>query len=123
MAEPSKAIDQPVNNAELESLERLTRAVYILHSLACMVGFTAVAGVIINYLTADQVQKTYLQSHYHWQIQTFWWTCAGLFIGLLGWFLWPAASLLCVAVLVVTLLWFIHRTVKGWLFLRAKQRI
>lgn len=51
-----------------------TWIIYTLYGLGFFVGFTWIAGVIMAYVTRDDVKGTYLDSHASWQIRTFWWT-------------------------------------------------
>ena len=95
-----------------QKLKELAQLVYILQALSLLVGLTAVAAVIINYLKRDEVRGTYLESHFNWQIKTFWWLLAGLVI---GWLL--TLVLIGFLVLLVVWIWYIYRIVKGWLAL------
>jgi uncharacterized membrane protein len=87
-----------------------TNVVYFLQALAFINGITAIIGVIINYVRLDDVRGTWLESHYRWQIQTFWYGLAMLIVGgilavvIIGWF-----------ILAFAFFWFIYRIVKGWL--------
>lgn len=91
----------------------LAVAVYILQGLAFfMGGFTALIGVIINYVKLDDIRNTWVEAHFRWQIRTFWiglfWVIVGfvtLFL-IIGWLI-----LLGVAI------WLIYRIVKGALAL------
>jgi uncharacterized membrane protein len=80
-----------------------------------LTGWPSIIAVIINYVKRGDVQGTWLESHFRWQIRTFW-------FGLL----WVS---LCVAFVVVTFgigiliawvplgfvaIWFIYRIVRGW---------
>ncbi len=70
----------------------------------------AVAAVIIDYIKRSEVRGTLLESHFNWQIRTFWlmllWSVIGglLCLIIVGW-----------AVLAVAGIWYIYRVVKGWL--------
>ncbi len=68
------------------SLITVTRVVYALHALSILIGvFTgasiatafvfgwpSIIAVIINYVERSDVRGTYLDSHFSWQIRTFW---------------------------------------------------
>ncbi|KJS06193.1 MAG: hypothetical protein VR73_10510 [Gammaproteobacteria bacterium BRH_c0] len=92
--------------------------VYILQALSFVVGITAIAGVVINYLKRDEVRGTYLESHVNWQIKTFWYTLLGYFIGvllfivLIGWL-----------VMIAVTVWYIFRIIKGWLALNDGKEL
>jgi len=110
-----------------------TQAIYALHALslltgilgaativgAFLIGWPSIIAVILNYVKRSEVRGTWLESHFRWQIRTFWY---GL--------LWVA---LCIIFVVMTLgigllivwvpigivsLWFVYRIARGWLALR-----
>jgi len=94
----------------------LTALVYALQALSLITGITLFVAVIINYVKRSDVRDSWLDSHFRWQIRTFWY---GL--------LWTALGLLTVFILIgylilgIQLLWFIYRVVKGWLRLRDER--
>lgn len=96
----------------------LAQLVYILQAVAVVVGITSIAGVIVNYLKRDAVAGTYLESHFNWQIKTFWYTLIGFIVGavlavlVIGIFIW-----------MLTGLWYVYRVVKGWLALNEGKSI
>ena len=95
-----------------KSLKTLTTVVYALQALGFFVGITWIVAVVINYVKLDEVRGTWLESHFRWQIRTFWW---GLLWGIVG-----AVLLLILIgwlVLVAVGIWVIYRIVKGWLAL------
>lgn len=118
MSEQDNTRETPPLSGELmaavdeEKLKNLVLLVYILQAISLVVGLTAVAGVIINYLKRDEVRGTWLESHFEWQIKTFWWLLAGVVV---GWLL--AIVLVGFLVLFVVGIWYIYRIVKGWLAL------
>ena len=97
---------------KLRSLKTMAMVVYILQALGFFNGITWIVGVIIDYVKKDEAAGTWLESHYRWQIRTFWWGLLWGVIGsillliLVGWF-----------VLVATGIWIIYRIVKGALYL------
>lgn len=96
--------------AELEGLKTITMVVYALMALSFLWGLTAIIGVVINYIKRDDTQGTIYESHFDWQIRTFWWGLLWGVVGLLtfwfmvGFVIWFAAWI-----------WMIYRVVKGWL--------
>jgi uncharacterized membrane protein len=98
--------------------KNLALTVYILQALSLLIGITAFAGVIINYLKRDDVRGTYLASHFDWQIKTFWFTLLGSIIGIL---LLPVG--VGGLVLLLVSLWFIYRIIKGWLVFNDGREI
>ena len=93
-----------------ESLKRLTAIVYGLQIAALFVGITFIAGVIINYIKREEVEGTWLESHFRWQIRTFWfgllWSCIGvvLLIVIVG-----------IPILMAAAVWVLYRAIKGWI--------
>jgi len=95
---------------QLESLRQITLAVYILYALSWFTGITGIIGIVLNYIKREDVQGTMYESHFTWQIRTFWW---GLGWSILG--LFTMVILIGFAILFVTAVWTIYRLIKGWL--------
>jgi uncharacterized membrane protein len=95
---------------ELAGLKTITQVVYALQALSFAFGVTALVGLIINYIKRDDVAGTIYQSHFDWQIRTFWW---GLLWAVIGMVL--AIVMVGFGVLFVAWVWAIYRVVKGWL--------
>jgi uncharacterized membrane protein len=120
------------------SLITLTHVIYGLHAFslltgivgaatvvgAFLTGWPSIIAVILNYVKRREARGTWLESHFRWQIRTFWY---GL--------LWAA---LCVVFVVATLgvgllvawiplgvvgLWFVYRVARGWLRLLDRERM
>jgi uncharacterized membrane protein len=107
-----RTIDVVVKTPEqLASLRQLTLVVYILYALSWLVGLSAVVAIIINYVKREDVAGTLYESHFTWQIRTFWWSLLWCVIGLLS-----MVILIGFVVLLVTAIWSIYRLVKGWLY-------
>jgi uncharacterized membrane protein len=92
--------------------------VYALQALAFLNGITLIVGVVINYIKRDEVAGTWLESHFRWQIRTFWF---GLLWGVVGFVL--AFVLVGFAILFAASIWMIYRIVKGWLKLNENQPV
>lgn len=95
------------------SLRRLAAIVYALQAASLFTGaLTLFAGIIINYVRKEDVQGSWLESHFRWQTRTFWYSLLWMVIGgatvifLVGW-----------AILLAATLWLIYRFVKGWIYL------
>jgi uncharacterized membrane protein len=117
-----------------ESLVTYTNVIYALHTLSLLIGFTtfhtivgsfvcglpSIVAVIMNYARRSATRGTYLESHFRWQIRTFWFAA-----------LWAGVSLLLVISIIGILLgllgfvalaiWIIYRVARGWLALRDKR--
>ena len=99
-----------VSDAQAEaSLRKLVALVYGLQAASLLVGITLFAAVIIDYLRRGQAEGTWLESHFRWQIQTFWWSLAWCVLGI-------ATAVLIVGffILAASAVWFVYRIVKGW---------
>ena len=95
-----------------DSARSIATVVYALQAAAVFVGLTALVGVIVNYIKRPDVAGTWLESHFRWQIRTFWF---GLLWGLVG--ILTTAVAVGYLVLLALLVWWIYRVVKGWLYL------
>jgi uncharacterized membrane protein len=108
----SQAQDPMARTAEqLASLRQLTLVVYILYALSWLIGISAIVAIIINYVKREDVAGTLYESHFTWQIRTFWW---GLLWALLG-----ALTMFVVVgffILFAAAIWTLYRLVKGWLY-------
>lgn len=92
----------------LASLKQLTLICYILYALSAFVGLTAIVAVIINYIKRDETRGTLYESHFSWQIRTFWWSLLWWTLGMLTLFLGVG-----IVVLAADAVWVIYRIVKG----------
>ncbi len=88
----------------------LTTIIYALYALSVVIGVSCLVAIIINYVKRDDVKGTWLESHFRWQIRTFWFS---LLWGLIGFAL--TFVVVGIFVLFADLLWYIYRIVKGWI--------
>ncbi len=100
------------NEEELKSLRNLTQVVYALYALSYFTGITAIIGIVINYVKKDDVAGTWLESHFRWQIRTFWF---GLLWAIIGGI--TAFVVIGFVILFANFIWIIYRIVKGWVYL------
>jgi len=120
----------------MDSLVTWTKVVYTLHAFslltgiigtatvvgAFLTGWPSIIAVILNYIKRSEARGTWLESHFRWQIRTFW-------FGLL----WIA---LCVAFIIATFgigllfmwlpiglvgFWFVYRIIRGWVTLSDRR--
>jgi uncharacterized membrane protein len=98
------------SSTDLKQLKKITMVVYALQAASFAFGVTLIAAVILSYIKKEDVQGTWLASHFRWQIRTFWflllWGAVGAITLLVG------VGFIIVGVVTV---WFIYRVVKGWL--------
>ena len=120
--------------APAPSLVTVTHLVYALHALSLLIGITTAASIIgafvfgvpsiiavvINYVKRGEARGTFLESHFRWQIRTFWfallWCMIGgvLFVTIVG-------IPLALGIYFATGVWAIYRIVRGWLALRDRK--
>jgi uncharacterized membrane protein len=104
---------------EMAGLKNVTMAVYILQALSFLWGISAIVGLIINYVKREDVRGTVYESHFDWQIRTFWW---GLLWSVIGFVLIFALGLGLI-IMFVAWIWTIYRVVKGWLKLNEGKPV
>lgn len=113
-----------------EGMVKLANVIYLLHGISVVMGLVtsasvvgsfvfslpSIVAVILNYVQRSEVRGTYLDSHFGWQIRTFWyafgcialaWLFVVTIVGI------PFAMLLGAGAGV----WVIYRVVRGWLAL------
>jgi len=120
------AAEHPAVNAGPQALPRdpqkelrdMAALVYALYAASLLVGVTLIGGVVVAYLKRDEAAGTWLESHYRWQIRTFWWTLLWCAVGTL-----TLLILVGFLVLLATAVWFVYRVAKGWLALRAGRPV
>lgn len=111
-----------------------TQVIYLLHAFsllagilgpatvitAFLTGWPSIIAVILNYVKRSEVRGTWLDSHFRWQIRTFWYGL--LWVALCGLFVLVTigVGLLVVWIpLALVTVWFIYRIARGWMRLRA----
>lgn len=102
---------EPAADDRLASLKTLTHVIYGLYALSLLgFGITWIVAIVLNYIKRDEARGTWLESHFTWQIRTFWWSLVWGVLGsitfliLIGWLIWGVAFV-----------WFVYRIAKGWL--------
>ena len=98
------------------SLKTLTTVIYALYALSLFMGVTAIVAIVLNYIKREEVQGTWLESHFTWQIRTFWWSVLWCVLGAITWII-----LIGWVILGVAFVWFIYRIAKGWLNLNDNK--
>lgn len=87
---------------------------------AFLSGWPSIIAVILNYLKQDEARGTYLESHFRWQIRTFWFGFLWIAIGAI---LFVTVILIPVAwvMLVVVGIWILYRLIRGLMSLLSEQ--
>lgn len=112
MSEP-RIIPDPQHtpqNGKSNSARSITMVIYALQAASFFVGLTFLVAVVVNYIKRDDVRGTWLESHFRWQIRTFWYC---LLWGLVGALL--SAVVIGFFILVANAIWVIYRIAKGWI--------
>jgi len=133
------SVTVPVRQAD-PSLVSYTNIIYALHSLSVLIGLTSavtivgsfvfgipsIIAVIMNYARQSEARGTYLESHFSWQIRTFWFA---LLWTLIVWAVSLPLMLILIGIgtLVAGLglvgIWVIYRIIRGWLALRDQRPV
>ena len=129
MSEKIESRDEPER-----ALVNVTHLVYALHALSLLIGVTTAAtivgafvfgvpsiiAVVINYLKRDEATGTFLESHFRWQIRTFWFALLCCVVGAMLFATFIGIPL-ALGVWFATGLWAIYRIARGWLALRDRK--
>lgn len=122
------------------SLISYTHIIYALHSLSVLIGLTSavtivgsfifglpsIVAVIMNYARQADARGTFLESHFSWQIRTFWFALLWVLV-----ILALSLPLMLVAIGFLTLpagyvllgIWVIYRIIRGWLALGDRRPV
>jgi uncharacterized membrane protein len=126
----------PASPAVTSSLVGWTTAIYALHAASLVIGiigaatvvgaflfgWPSIVAVILNYVKRSDVRGTWLESHFRWQIRTFWFGFLWVSLCALFVVLTLGIGLLIVWLpLIVVGCWFVYRILRGWLRLSAQQ--
>ncbi|HZJ34271.1 MAG TPA: hypothetical protein VFD21_22045 [Vicinamibacterales bacterium] len=124
------------NDNAPQSLYDWTQIIYGLHALslltgilgaatvigAFLIGWPSIIAVIMNYIKRSEASGTWLESHFRWQIRTFWYgafwaALCGIFVvltfGIGAIVVWIPLGFLAI--------WFVYRVARGWLALRDRR--
>lgn len=119
-----------MSEVSLDGLKAWTHVIYGLHAFsviagiatpafivtAFLLGWPSIIAVILNYVKRSDAMGTFIESHFRWQIRTFWFAALWCVIGLVLWitlFGIPFA----IAIWVATGFWVAYRVIRGWLAL------
>ena len=123
-----------------QSLVTVTHVVYALHAVSLVIGafgaasivgaflfgWPSIIAVIINYVKRSEARGTWLESHFRWQIRTFWYALAwAIAVALVS--IPLAVILVGIATWIVGLfvlgLWAIYRVARGWMALAERRAL
>ena len=117
-------------------LVTLTHVIYALHAFSALTGilssalivtaflsgWPSIIAVILNYVKRSEVRGTWLDSHFSWQIRTFWFALLWLVVGAIAFATVigiPVALVLWIAIGV----WVLYRIIRGWLALVSEKTL
>ncbi len=124
----------PITDLPSQSVLTVAHIVYALHAIAIILGISgaptiigsfigslpSILAVILNYVQRGEARDTWAESHYRWQIRTFWYA--------LLWFLMAWILILTMigipfgmGLLALLTVWLIYRILRGWLRLGKRQ--
>ncbi len=91
---------------------------------AFLIGWPSIIAVILNYIKRSEVRGTWLESHFRWQIRTFWFGLLWVLICVVFVVFTLGVGLLVVWLpLLIVSLWFVYRIVRGWSRLASGQPV
>lgn len=97
-----------MDNDNSYKLKNVVLIVYLLQAISFVFGITLIIGVIINYVKREDAIGTWLESHFNWQIKTFW---ISLIVAIIG----GATIVFGIGffILGINYIWIIYRIIKG----------
>lgn len=133
-------MNAPANTLPESSLVNYTHVMYGLHALSALIGILgassvvgsfifgipSIVAVIMNYVRRGDARGTYLESHFSWQLRTFWYAVLWVAVALLlsGPLMLIVVGFFTFAVAVIVIgAWIIYRVARGWLRLKDAQPI
>jgi len=117
-----------------DGMVKLAHVMYGLHAFSALTGLVSAAGivtaflsgwpsiiaVVLNYMNQREVRGTYLESHFRWQLRTFWFALLWVVVALA-----LAFTLIGIPVALVLALgvgiWVLYRLARGWSALGAER--
>ncbi len=113
-----------------EGLKAWTHVIYGLHAFsvlagiftpafvvtAFLLGWPSIVAVILNYVKRSDAAGTFLESHFGWQIRTFWFAALWCVVGAVLWVTLIGIPF-AIGLWVGTGVWVAYRVIRGWLAL------
>jgi len=109
---------RPASHAPDQPLRNYATAIYALQAAAYVTGISYLLAPLLAYWKRKQAQGTWLESHLRWQINTFWFSLAGLVLGLVTLYFEIG-----IVVLAITSVWYVYRIGHGWTRLSRGQPV
>jgi uncharacterized membrane protein len=120
-------VQDEFDNEPPQSAVTAAHVVYGLHSFAILIGLMGAAtvigafvgsvpsiiAVVINYAKRGSARGSWAESHYRWQLRTFWYALLWFLIALLL-FVTLIGAPVALGMLLVVTAWLIYRIIRGW---------
>jgi uncharacterized membrane protein len=117
-----------------DGMVKLTHVMYGLHAFsavmgvlgpmfivtAFLTGWPSIIAIIINYVKRADVRGSYLDSHFGWQLRTFWYAVLGVLVALLLFVTIVGIPFAWVLALVLGI-WVLYRLIRGWIALAERR--
>jgi uncharacterized membrane protein len=111
-------------------LVTLTHAIYALHAFSAVMGllssafivtsflagWPSILAVILNLVKRGDVRGTWLESHFDWQLRTFWYALLWVIVAVLL-AITLVGIVVAIPLAIVLGLWVLYRIIRGWLAL------
>src|SRR5512138_458818 len=112
----------------------IAQVVYALHAIAIVIGIATAAtvvgsfvgslpsivAVILNYVKRGDARGTWVESHYRWQIRTFWFALLWFIVGWI-FIVTLIGALVGIPILIALTVWLIYRIARGWVRLNDQR--
>ena len=93
-----------------DNAKTMATIVYALQAASLFVGLTFLVGLVLAHVKRSDAVGTIYESHFRWQIRTFWFSLLWSVVGVITSFI-----LIGYFVLLANIIWFIYRFIKGWI--------
>ena len=117
-----------------QGMVTLTHVMYGLHAFsaitglmsaalvvtAFLTGWPSIIAVIMNYVKRSEAEGTFLDSHFSWQLRTFWFALLWVVIGWLM-IVTIIGAVIGVPILLGVGVWVLYRIARGWINLANRK--
>ena len=117
-----------------EGMVNLTHVLYGMHAFSALMGLLGTAfivtafltgwpsiiAVIVNYVKRGDARGTWLDSHFGWQLRTFWWAVLWVVIAVIL-YVTVIGIVIAWPLLVITGIWVLYRIIRGWIALSGAR--
>jgi uncharacterized membrane protein len=112
----------PEEEQAQRSARTLGHVVYALQAASFMTGVTLFIALVVNYVGRDSVRGTFVNTHFDWQIVTFWgllvWWIGAVVLGIAA-----GSAFVFVVIYLPSVVWLLYRVVYGWVRLNEDEPV